>query len=356
MTNEPGPKALAELAALVGGEVSGDPALLIRGVNGLAEARPGDIAFYNNPHYRDALAATAASAVVVHPKSVPLLQGRPAVVAADPYLSFARISAAFHPRPTFTPGIDPRAVVEAGAQVDPSATVMAFAFVSRGARVGPKAVLFPQVFVGEDAEVGGGSVLYPGAVVRERCRLGPDCILHPGVVIGADGFGFAFDASGPRHFKIPQVGVVEIGADVEIGANSAVDRATLGATRVGDGAKIDNLVQVGHNVQVGALAILCGQVGLAGSSAVGAGAVMGGQSATTNHVKVGDGARVGGQSGVLKDLAPGGEYMGTPSQDLREHQRMLIASIKLPETNRRVRALEKKVEELEAKLAALLSK
>lgn len=348
--------ALGELAALVGGEVRGDPALLIRGVNGLSEARPGELAFYNNSRYRGALQATAASAVVVNAQSVPLLEGRAGLVAGDPYLAFALISAAFHPRPRFSPGIDPRAGVETGAQVDPSATVMAFAFVSRGARVGPRAVLFPHVFVGEESEIGADALLYPGAVIRERCRLGPECIVHSGVVIGADGFGFAFDASGPRHFKIPQVGTVEIGADVEIGANSAIDRATLGATRVGNGAKIDNLVQVGHNAHVGPLAILCGQVGLAGSSAVGAGAVMGGQSAVTNHVKVGDRARVGGQSGVLMDLEPGGEYMGTPPQRLREHQRSQVALAKLPETNRRMRALEKKVEELEAKLAALLSK
>jgi UDP-3-O-[3-hydroxymyristoyl] glucosamine N-acyltransferase len=362
LRDEPGPRTLAELAAVIGGEVRGDADLVIRGVNGLAEARAGDIAFYNNARYREALKATLASAVLLEPTSLPLLEGKEgkegkaAIVVADPYLAFARVSTVFHPRPRFAPGIDPRAVVEAGAQVDPGATVMAFAYVGRLAKVGAGAVLFPQVFVGEQSEVGPGALLYPGVVVRERCRVGEGAILQPGVVIGGDGFGFAFDAAGMSHFKIPQAGTVEVEPDVEIGSNSAIDRATLGATRIGRGVKIDNLVQVGHNVQVGPLAILCGQVGIAGSAVIGAGAVLGGQAGVANHVKVGSRVRLAAQSGVMGDLDEGREYMGSPTQELREFLRTHAAVKKVPETNRRVRTLERKVEELESKLAALLSK
>lgn len=347
-------RSLGELAAVVGGAVRGDPGRAITGVNGLAEAQPGEIAFFNNPKYRDQLAATRASAVVIHEASAGLLGGRDAIVAGDPYLAFAKISAAFHPRPVFAPGVDARAIVEPGATVDPTATVMACCFVGRGARVGPRAVLMPSVFVGEGAQIGAEALLYPHVVVREGCSVGERVILQPGVVVGGDGFGFAFDAGKPEHFKIPQVGTVEIQDDVEIGANSAVDRATLGKTVVGRGSKLDNLVQVGHNVQVGPLCILCGQVGIAGSSRLGQGVVCGGQVGIANHVEIADGAKVGAQSGVKDSIAaPGQEILGSPAMPLGDYARAHLAFVRGAETIRAVRKLEKKVAELEEKLAAL---
>jgi len=306
-------RKLCDLAALVGGRVVGDADLLVRGVSGLAEATEGDLAFYNNPRYREQLKATKAAAVVVSEKGLAQLDGRPAIVAADPYLAFAKISSAFHPAPRFAPGIDPRACVEAGAEVDPTATVMAFAFVAKGARIGERTVLFPGAYVGEEARVGRDVVIYPNVVVRERCSVGDRSILQPGVVVGGDGFGFAFDPSVPCHFKIPQAGVVEIESDVEIGANTAIDRATLGATRIGQGPKIDNLTQIGHHVKVGPLCILCGQVGLAGSSELGAGVVCGGQVGVANHVKVCDKARILAQSGLLADVPGAGGGCRPPS-------------------------------------------
>ncbi len=350
-------RTLAELAAVVGGAVRGDPRREISGVNGLAEARPGEIVFFNNPKYRDRLAATRASAVVIEESSASLLGGRDAIVAADAYLAFAKISAVFHPRPVFAAGIDFRAVIEDGATVDPTATVMAFCYVGRGASVGPRAVLMPSAFVGEGAQVGADALLYPHVVVREGCTVGERAILQPGVVIGGDGFGFAYDASKPEHYKIPQAGTVEVQADVEIGSNSAVDRATLGRTVIGRGSKLDNLVQVGHNVQLGPLCILCGQVGLAGSSQLGQGVVCGGQVGVANHVKVADGTKIAAQSGLKDDVGePGQQLMGSPVMPIGDYARALLAFQKGAETMKTVRRLEKRVAELEAKLAALEGK
>ena len=350
---QPGPRALGALAQAGGGSVRGDPSRLIHGVNVLADARPGEISFFNNAKYREALRASQATAVIVREEAADQVEGRDLLLAKDPYLAFAHISALFHPRPAFPPGIDPRAVVEAGAQVDPSATVMAFAYVGEGARVGPRAVLFPGVYLGPGSTLGEDSVAYPGVAVRERCEVGARCILQPGVVLGGDGFGFAFDAENLKHVKIPQVGRVVIEDEVEVGSNSAVDRATSGETRVGFGTKVDNLVQVGHNVQVGPLCILCGQVGIAGSASLGAGVVCGGQVGIGNHLHVVDRARIGPKAGVMADVEEAGEWLGAPLMKAREFLRAQAAYQRGPETLRSLSRLEKRVAELEEKLAAL---
>ena len=354
-----GPFTLDQLAERLGARAVGKADLCLTGVNGLVEAQPGELTFFANLHYRDRLATTRASAVILSEDALPhfaLGTERGALVADDPYLAFAHASALFHPTRAFAPGIDPRAIVEPGAEVDPAATVMAMAYVGQGAVVGPGAVLFPFVFVGEGAHIHARALLYPGVVVRERCAIGEGTILQPGVTIGGDGFGFAFDKRVPCHFKIPQAGVVEVGRDVEIGANSAIDRATLGATRIGDGTKIDNLVQIGHNVTVGPLSILCGQVGIAGSSALGAGVVCGGPVGLGNHLHVCDGARLGPKSGVMADVTEPGDYLGAPLVKSREFMRQQAAVHRGPETLKAVQRLERRVAELEEKLARCLAR
>lgn len=354
--NRAGPLTLERLAELLGGRCVGNAGLALKGVNGLDEAGPGELTFFANLHYRDRLASTRASAVILQEEALShfeLTDARGAIVTGDPYLAFAKASALFHPAPAFTPGVDPRAIVEPGAEVDPTATIMACAYVGAGAVIGAGAVLFPFVFVGEAARIHARALLYPGVVVRERCAIGEGAILQPGVTIGGDGFGFAFDKSVPCHFKIPQAGVVEIGRDVEIGANSAIDRATLGATRIGDGTKIDNLVQVGHNVTVGPLSILCGQVGIAGSSTLGEGVVCGGQAGLGNHLHICDGARLGPKAGVMADVTAPGNYLGAPLVTSREFMRQQAAVRRGPEALRSLQRLERRVAELERKLARL---
>jgi UDP-3-O-[3-hydroxymyristoyl] glucosamine N-acyltransferase len=309
----PAERSLGELATLVGGQVRGDPGFRVEGVAPLEEAGPRHLSFFSNRRYKRQLEASQAGAVIVAPDDVSLLGAvRPALLVSNPYVAFARISAAFHPVRKHAPGVDARASVHAEARVDAAATVMALAYVGQGATVGAGTVLYPGVIVMEEARIGRDRVLYPNAVVREQCVLGDRVILQPGAMIGGDGFGFAFDPETLSHLKIPQAGTVKVEDDVEIGACSCVDRATFGETRVGAGTKIDNLVQVAHNVEIGPLSLLCGQAGVSGSAKLGAGVVLGGQVGIAGHVTIGDQAKFAAQSGVHTDVPANVTYGGSP--------------------------------------------
>ena len=342
-------RSLAELASRIGGTVEGDGSVRIRGLASLEEAGPGELSFYGNPRYRKELATTRASAVLL-PPGEPVSRADVAWVrVASPHLAFARLLSVFHPGARLPPGVHPRAEVHPSARVDPSATVMALAVVEAGAVVGARSVLWPGSYVGEGSRLGEDCVLQPGAVVRERCVLGDRVVLQPGVVVGSDGFGFAFDAAGPAHVKVPQVGTVRIEDDVEVGAGSCIDRATTGETFIGRGTKIDNLVQIAHNVRVGPLSILCAQVGVSGSTELGAGVVLAGQVGIVGHVQVGDGARVAAGSGVPHDVPPGETVSGAPAVQHALWLRQSAALKRLPELLREVR-------ELRARLGALESR
>jgi len=350
MAITPRARRLSELAAWVSGEVAGNQSLEITGVNGLAEAGPTELSFYASGKYRPELEATKAGAVLVGLDAEPL--GRVACVrVANPHLAFAKVSLLFNPPPSFTAGIHSLAQVHPEAKVHPEATVMSGATVERGVSIGARTVLFPGVYIGESAAIGEDCILYPNVTVRERCLVGARVILHPSCVIGADGFGFAFDPSLPAHVKIPQVGIVRIEDDVEIGACSCIDRATFGETVVGRGTKIDNLVQIAHNVKIGQLAILCGQVGISGSTEVGSGVVLAGQVGVVGHIRIGERAKVGAQAGVARDVTEGATVSGYPAIDHRtwlkssiafEHLAELIKE--LHELRLRVKILEKKAE------------
>jgi UDP-3-O-[3-hydroxymyristoyl] glucosamine N-acyltransferase len=340
-------RVLSDLASAVGGQVIGDPSLAIRGVNVLAEAGPGELSFYGSARYRGDLEATRASAVLICGEA-PARNGVTWVRVASPHLAFARISAMFHPRPSFAPGIRPGAQVHPEARVHPEAAVMSGATVEKGAAVAARAVLFPGVFLGEDASVGEDTIVYPNAVIRERCVVGSRVILHACAVIGADGFGFALDLDAGEHFKIPQAGIARVEDDVEIGACTTVDRATLGETVVGRGTKIDNLVQIAHNVRVGPMSIICGQSGVSGSAEIGSGVVLAGQVGVAGHIRVGDRARVGAQSGVAHDVPDGATISGTPAFDHREWLKSSAAYPQLGEMAKEIRRLRRRVEELEA--------
>jgi UDP-3-O-[3-hydroxymyristoyl] glucosamine N-acyltransferase len=340
---------LGELAAQVGGEVQGDASLRLRGIASLEHAGPEQIAFFNHAWYAEAFAGTRAGAVIVEPRVARKHPGRNYLVAPNASLCFARVSRAFHPEVAPVPFRAPEAAVHPAARVDPSAHLGPFCVVAAGATVGPRAVLGAQSFVGEGATVGADCVLAPGAKVLHGCVLGDRVRLQAGVVIGGDGFGYALDLEEGQHLKVPQVGIVVVEDDVEIGANSCIDRATMGATRIGRGTKIDNLVQVGHNVTVGAMSILCGQVGLAGSSKVGDGVVLGGQVGVANHLLVGDGAKIAAQSGVGHDVPPGEIWAGSPAQPHRKWLRNQQAATELGELVAEVRRLRAELEALKGK-------
>ena len=339
-------RTLAELAALVGGGVSGDGQLAIGGVAPLESAGPGQLSFFANRKYRAAFEASRAGAVVVEQdEEVPA--GSTVLRAPGAYLAFARISALFNPPAPVEPGLSPQAAVHPSASVDPSAQVGPFVSVGPGAVVGPRTVLHAGVQLGAGVRVGADCLLYQNVVVRERCVLGDRVALQPGCVIGSDGFGYALDLAGdgggPRHFKVPQAGHVVIEDDVEIGANSCVDRATLGTTRVCRGAKIDNLVQVAHNVVVGPLSVLASQVGISGSTTLGMGVVCWGQAGLVGHITVGDRANVAAQAGVAHDVGPGERVAGSPAKSDVAWARNSAAFDRLTDMRRELRALQKQV-------------
>ncbi|HEY7213780.1 MAG TPA: UDP-3-O-(3-hydroxymyristoyl)glucosamine N-acyltransferase [Thermoanaerobaculia bacterium] len=332
---------LAELAELVGGRVEGDPDRTVEAIRSLETAGPRDLSVLKNPRYRGQAEASRAGALLVGPSLAGAVPGRDLLVVGDPDLALARLVAALHPPASREPGIHPTAGLEAGCEVDPAASIGPYAVIGAGSRIGPGAVLHAAVAIGRGCVVGEGAVLHPHAVLYDGTEVGPGSVVHAGAVLGADGFGYA--TQGGAHTKVPQVGHVVVEADVEIGANSTIDRATLGETRIGEGTKIDNLVQVGHNVRVGRHCILCGQAGIAGSATLGDGVVLAGQAGVAGHIEIGDRVQVAAKSAALASVEPGKVVAGIPAVELRRWRRQVALMARLEAMSRRLRALEKRL-------------
>jgi UDP-3-O-[3-hydroxymyristoyl] glucosamine N-acyltransferase len=332
-------KLSAIAAALHARLDNGSPETEITGLNGIDQAGPGELSFVSNPKYAAAARSTRASAVIV-------AEDFPAIPAAmlrakDPYLSFARALELFHQPVRYAPGMHPTAVVHPTATVGAHAHIGPYVVIDEHVEIGEHAVLLAHVVIYRGVKIGSHFFAHAHAVVRENCRLGNHVLLQNGVVVGADGFGFAKTAEGRWH-KIPQPAPVVIGDDVEIQANSCIDRASVGETRIGRGVKIDNLVQVGHGSSVGEDALLCSQVGLGGSTEIGARAILTGQVGVVGHCKVGEAAIVTPQSGVANDVAAGALVSGAPAVD---HKLWLKYSALLPRLPEMARALRKKASE-----------
>jgi UDP-3-O-[3-hydroxymyristoyl] glucosamine N-acyltransferase len=334
---------LAQLAGQLGCELAGDPEIEITGVAGLGEAAPGDLTFLANPRYRPAVRNTRASAIVVAKNTGDMSLA--SLRAADPYYAFARAIEIFHPSPKFEPGIHPTAVVAATAQLGPGAHIGPYCFIDEDVRIGAGAVLHSFVVIYRGAAIGDDFLAHSHAVVREGCRIGNRVLLQNGVIIGSDGFGFARTPDGHWH-KMRQAGITVIEDDVEIQAGTTVDRATIGETRIARGAKLDNLVQVGHASRVGEDTLLCGQVGLAGSSTIGKRVILAGQVGVAGHLTIGDGAILTAQSGVPNDVPPGALYSGYPAMENKRWLKSVAAFGRLPELQRQVRELTAEVEKL----------
>jgi UDP-3-O-[3-hydroxymyristoyl] glucosamine N-acyltransferase len=333
---------LAELAELVGGRVEGDPDREVEAIRPLEAAGPRDLSFLTHARYRAQAMASGAGALLVGRDVPPELQlRRDLLVVDDPSFALSRLIAAFQDDPRPEPGIHPTAVLEPGCEVDPAAWIGPCAVIGAGSRIGAGAAVHPLAVVGRGCSVGEGAVLHPHVVLYPGTEVGPGTVVHAGSVLGADGFGYA--THGGAHHKVPQIGRVVVEGDVEIGALSAIDRATLGETRIGQGTKIDNLVQVGHNVQVGRHCILCGQAGIAGSTQLDDYVVLAGQSGVSGHLKVGKGAQVAAKSAVLGPVEPGTQVAGIPAIELRRWRRQAVLIARLEEMSRRLRALEKKL-------------
>jgi UDP-3-O-[3-hydroxymyristoyl] glucosamine N-acyltransferase len=323
---------LRDLAAHLGATLHGDGDAEISGVAGIEEAGAGQVTFVSNPRYAAAARTTHASAVLVAPDFPQIAAAT--LRLANPYLAFAEAIALLHPSPLFAAGIHPTAVIGPSATIGPGAHIGAYAVVGEGVRIGERAVLLPHVVLYPGVTIGDDFFAHAHAVVREGCVLGDRVILQNGVVVGGDGFGFAKRDDGTWH-KIPQSGPVRIGSDVEIQANACIDRASVGATIIADGAKIDNLVQVGHGSSVGENTLLCAQVGLAGSTEVGRNVVLAGQVGVAGHCHIGDGVVATAQSGIPNDVAAGKIVSGYPAIDNRQWLRASAMFQRLPELIKR---------------------
>jgi len=309
---------LSEIVAFVHGSYSGPADLPIDGVLPLSEATGRHISFLSNPKYAPQLETTNAAAVLVA-NDLPG-DGPRWIRVANPYYAMATTVARFFAARPVPRGVSPRAEIAGSARLGANVAVGAFAVIGEDVTVGDDVVIYPNVTIEAGASIGDGTVLYPNVSVYYGCKVGRRCILHSGVVIGSDGYGFATDDHGVHH-KIPQVGIVRIEDDVEIGAGTTVDRAALGETVVGEGTKIDNLVQIGHNVRIGRRCLLVAQVGIAGSTTLGEGVQVGGQSGFAGHLKIGDRVRVYSKSAVFEDVPDGVWVRGIPAVSQREYVR-----------------------------------
>ncbi|MFG6381121.1 MAG: UDP-3-O-(3-hydroxymyristoyl)glucosamine N-acyltransferase [Muribaculum sp.] len=333
-----------QIAALVNGTVEGDGEVKVSTFAKIEEGQPGAISFLANPKYTHFIYDTASSIVLVgnefvaeHPVKATLIR------VADPYATVASllemVSKMSAPNPV---GVEQPSYISEGVAVADDVYVGAFAYIGKSVKLGKNVKIYPQVYVGDGVEIGDNTVLYPGVKIYHGCKIGAGCTLHAGVVIGADGFGFA-PVNGAYN-KIPQIGIVILEDNVEIGANTTVDRATMGCTRIHKGVKLDNLIQVAHNCEIGENTVMASQVGVAGSTKVGANCMVGGQVGFAGHIHVGDNVMIGAQSGLPRDVASGSRIMGYPAVDAKDFARQAVNVKNLTELYRRVAELEKKLD------------
>ena len=333
---------LKELALMLGGEAIGDPETEVGGAAGIREVEEGQATFLTDIKLLKECAASKASCVIVR-DFIPDL-GKPQIIAKNPLYAFGRVLEHFYVAPYKSTGISSAAFVSPKARIGNNVSIHPFVSLADNAAVGSDTVLYPGVIVGEDAAIGDHCILYPNVTIRDKVRIGNRVIIHAGSVIGADGFRYVME--GGRHHKIPQVGGVIVGDDVEIGANVTIDRATTGDTVIGKGTKIDNLVQIAHNVRIGENSLIVSQVGIAGSTEIGNYVVLGGQVGVADHAKIDDGVMVGAQSGVFGHLQKG-IHSGSPTIPHRDWLRSVSLFAKLPELHKKIKELEEKIKVLE---------
>ncbi|MCS7090957.1 MAG: UDP-3-O-(3-hydroxymyristoyl)glucosamine N-acyltransferase [Verrucomicrobiota bacterium] len=341
------PFTAAEIAQHVGGQVIGDGSVLLHRFAPVDRAEPGDLTFAENEEFLARAEQGRASAILV---DRPVRSGKTLIHVPSARIAFAKVLPLFFPESQPPPGIHPTAIVGEGAHIDPTAYIGPWCVIGARTVIGPRAVLWAQIYVGEDCKLGEDVWLFPHVTLYPRTQLGARVRIHAGSVIGSDGFGYVQD--GAIHLKVPQVGNVIIGDDVEIGANVTIDRGALGPTVIGSGTKIDNLVQIAHNVTVGERCLIVAQAGIAGSTKLGNFVVLAGQVGVAGHLKIGHRVSVAAKSGVMHDIPDGQKWLGIPAQPDRQAKRQIIAVQQLPELLRRVSELERQVACLKTLLAS----
>ena len=338
---------IAELAAHVGAELASQSDLHVTDVNGIEQATATEVTFLNNPAYASKLKDSEAGAVLIAPEAeAKLPDSMIALRMKNPYLGFAKALELFHPATRPAPGVHPTAVTPTSCVVPDSVTIGAYVVLGERVKLGERVHLHPHAVLYDDVTLGDDSVVHSHATIREHCTVGARAVVQSGAVIGGDGFGFAPVGDG-TWMRIPQVGTVHVGDDTDIQSGACIDRAAVGKTTIGDGARIDNLVQIGHGSRIGNHTLLCGQVGVAGSVEIGNHVIMGGQVGMAGHIAVGDGAHVAAQAGIIGDLPGGKQYAGAPAVEFREAARQFASIRKLPGLQRDVRRLRGRVDKLE---------
>ena len=333
----------SQLAAIVNGTVEGDENVKVSTFARIEEGHSGALSFLANPKYTHHIYSTDSSVVLVKKDFTPEQPVKATLIRVDdPYATVAHLlEMVTQMSKVEKVGVETPSFISEGVDVPEDAYVGAFAYIGKGVKLAPGVKIYPQVYIGDGCEVGEGTVLYAGVKIYAGCKVGKRCIIHSGAVIGADGFGFAPVDGG--YEKIPQTGNVEIEDDVEIGANTTIDRAMMGATRIGKGVKLDNLIQIAHNCSVGEHTVMAAQAGVAGSAKIGAHCMVGGQVGFVGHISIADGTQIGAQSGVSKPTKPGDRVMGSPAVDMGEYARGLVYAKKLGSLYERVKELEKKI-------------
>jgi UDP-3-O-[3-hydroxymyristoyl] glucosamine N-acyltransferase len=340
-------KTLKELADYVGGEVAGDGNIKIKGVMTIDEASEGYITFVSNKKYIKKLEQTGASAIIASPDID--IKDKNLLITKNPYLAFAKVvDLMMNPEKVYPGTLDDSARVSDSAELGSNVTVYPFVFIGESVKVADNVVLYPGVYVGDDCRIGKDTIIHPNAVIHKGTIIGERVVIHSNVVVGCSGFGYAPDGS--TYFKIPQVGITVIEDDVDIGANTTINRAVLGETRIRRGTKIDSEVIIAHNVEIGEDTLVTSQVGIAGSVTIGNNVILAGGSGVAGHIKVGDNVKVGGWTGVTKDLPPGGTFLGTPAIEIERMRKCYLIIQKLPEMKETVKDLQRKIKQLEEKL------
>ena len=331
-----------KIAGLLGGSIEGNPDVLITHLAKIEEAGEGAITFLANPKYTHFVYSTGASAIVVdkhfkpdHPVRATLIR------VAEPYKAFSELLEYYNSNIPQKTGIEPHSFIHPSAKIGKNVYIGAFAYIGEKAVIGDHAKIFPQVYIGADVHVGEGSILYPGVKVYHDCRIGRNCIIHAGTVIGSDGFGFAPD--GADYKKIPQIGNVVIGDNVEIGANSTIDRATMGSTIIRNGVKLDNQLQVAHNVEIGENTVIAAQTGISGSTKIGRNCQIGGQVGMAGHIHIGNNVRVGAQSGIINDVEDNKVLIGSPAIDAQNFRKSSVLFKNLSKLYEDVKELKRQI-------------
>ncbi len=339
---------LAQIARLIDGKVEGDTSMVITGVSGIKEAKKGDITFLANARYYPLLRTTKASAIIVDKKTDK--NGRPVIRTDNPYIGFVKIMEYLQINKEMPlPGIHKTAVIGKNTKLGKNITIDAHVVLGNDVQIGDNSVICPGVFIGNGTRIGANTLIYANVSIRERIIIGNNVIIHNGAVIGSDGFGFT-PIKGTCHKKVPQLGTVTIEDDVEIGANVTIDRATAGKTRIGKGTKIDNLVQIAHNVEIGEHCVIVAQVGISGSTTLGNKVTIAGQAGLAGHIKIGDNAIITAKSAVTKNISPNMCVSGYPAIPLKEEQKIKAYRNRLPEIYKTIQELSQKVRKLEKKL------